>query len=233
MQRYRVHDYTYKSSDLLNALTIYMIMYALQGVAPVDLASLRIEDLKLEEMNSNDLNLYDIVNDNKQFRQQIKENTIIKYYSIADNRNKTGSEINIKVKYDILHPLIKDYMYKRDGTLKDKTDYLLNVYEKERIYTDKQRESRRSNYFSDLNKQIKDYLKENGQDFFERFSYYTARHTYLTIGYRLGIKANVMAQLAAHNEAELQTYFAGFDDITILEANDRIFNAIKINKALL
>lgn len=225
MQRYRVHDYTYKSSDLLNALTIYMIMYALQGVAPVDLASLRIEDLKLEEMNSNDLNLYDIVNDNKQFRQQIKENTIIKYYSIADNRNKTGSEINIKVKYDILHPLIKDYMYKRDGTLKDKTDYLLNVYEKERIYTDKQRESRRSNYFSDLNKQIKDYLKENGQDFFERFSYYTARHTYLTIGYRLGIKANVMAQLAAHNEAELQTYFAGFDDITILEANDRIFNA--------
>ena len=115
-------------------------------------------------------------------------------------------------------------MYKRDGTLKDKTDYLLNVYEKERIYTDKQRESRRSNYFSDLNRQIKDYLKENGQDFFERFSYYTARHTYLTIGYRLGIKSNVMAQLAAHNEAELQTYFAGFDDMTILEANDRIFN---------
>lgn len=227
LKQYNIYDYTYSRTDLLNALTTYLIMFALQGLAPVDLADLKISDLKIKTINSEELNIEEALKNKESFKEKFEKNKVMKYFSILDNRKKTGRNINIKVPYDILYPLIKNYQFKKDGTPKSNNDYLLNIYSIEKEYTEQQKEARRTNYFTKMNEAIKKYLKENKQEFYDGFSFYSARHTYLTIGNKMNIGQNVLAQLAAHDEKSLQNYLSNFDDITILDANEKIWSMTK------
>jgi hypothetical protein len=132
--------------------------------------------------------------------------------------------LKIIVNYDILHPLIEDYLYKEDGTLKNSNDYLINVFQSNKTYTDKQIHNRKNDAFVALNKTLKTYLGDFRKMDISNFNYYTARHSYLTIGNYMGISQNILAALAGHTEVALQNYLKEFEDIKILEETTKIWN---------
>jgi hypothetical protein len=151
-------------------------------------------------------------------------NEIKKYYSIKTRRKKTGKLLKIIVNYDILHPLIEDYFYRLDGTQKGENDYLINVFQSDKTYTDKQIHDKKNVAFVALNKTLKTYLGDFRKMDISNFSYYSARHSYLTIGNYMGISQNILASLAGHTEVALQNYLKEFEDIKILEETTKIWN---------
>jgi hypothetical protein len=227
-----IYDYTYNFSNIINALSIAMCIYYLQGLARSDLSKLKVGDLEVKVFRGEELDVSgwsDCIDDPSKKDEMLKklkktlENKPRKYYSIKTNvRTKTGRPIKIVQFCDIINPYLQDYFYREDGTKKDKNDYLFNIFENGKVYTDKQRTIRINNCFSKMSKAIKDCLKTNNQDF--HFDFYSIRHTYLTNGNKAGVAHNILAKNAGHNEVELDTYLADFDDETYLKANETIAN---------
>ncbi|KAA6338639.1 hypothetical protein EZS27_013382 [termite gut metagenome] len=217
-------NYTFDFNNTLNALSIYLIMYCMQGIAPIDLILLRIKDFELKEYETKPFDYVGVKDYSDLVNRLGTNNEIKKYYSIKTRRKKTGKLLKIIVDYDILNPLIEDYLYKEDGTLKNSNDYLINVFQSDKTYTDKQTHDQKNVAFVALNKTLKKYLGVfRGMDI-SNFSYYSARHSYLTIGNYIGISHNILASLAGHTEGALQNYLKEFEDIKILEETTKIWN---------
>ncbi|KAA6318093.1 hypothetical protein EZS27_031851, partial [termite gut metagenome] len=247
------NTYTYELNNPLNALSIFLMMYAMQGIAPCDIALLKVKDFKVSGsippiINDDSFNnIYDLIirdeNSNlakhyltrftkQQFKELAKRKKSLaqydkeneKIYCIKTVRKKTGKLVDIEQYYDILNPLIEDYFYKLDGTEKNENDYFLNVFKTDKTYTDKQIYIKTKVAFLQLNKTLKEYLgKIYGFDV-SNFSYYCARHSFLTIGNYLDVPFGLLAELAAHDHTSLQNYLKGFEKKPKLEANRKIWN---------
>ncbi|KAA6332874.1 hypothetical protein EZS27_018666 [termite gut metagenome] len=217
-------NYTFEFNNTLNALSIYLIMFCMQGIAPIDLILLRIKDFELKEYETHPLNYIGVEYYSDLTNKLGSKNEIKKYYSIKTRRKKTGKLLKIIVNYDILYQLIEDYLYKEDGTKKNSNDYLINVFQSDKTYTDKQVHDQKNVAFVALNKTLKKYLGVVRKMDISNFSYYSARHSYLTIGNYMGISQNILASLAGHTEVALQNYLKEFEDIKILEETTKIWN---------
>jgi hypothetical protein len=75
-------NYTFDFNNTLNALSIYLIMYCMQGIAPIDLILLRIKDFELKEYETHPLDYIGVEYYSDLQSKLGTNNEIKKYYSI-------------------------------------------------------------------------------------------------------------------------------------------------------
>ena len=240
----RDYRLTYMMHNVCNGIMIYMLDYFFQGISPVDLANLKMGDLEIkssikEKMKG--MQPDEVVN---QFKGLSKEEWInklkemddkdVKYITLPNGlfRKKTSSEAHLVIPlYKELEGILKYYRYKKDGTLKDKDDYLINFLSKDKQRTAKQQVERIANCGFSLKKgMIKEFEKldidKNILDEFREMSLYSMRHTYITVGLRIGIDKEQLANMAGHSVDEQATYFDGYFDHQLLANNLKIYNSL-------
>ena len=240
----RDYRLTYMMHNVCNGIMVYMLDFFFQGLAPVDLANIKMGDFEIkskikEKMKNKTPN--EIVN---QFRGLSKEEFNVKMKELNDNdiryivlpnglfRKKTSSEAQLVIPITKeLEQILNFYRYKKDGTLKEKDDYLINFLSKDKQRTQKQQVERISNCVSYLKKgMIKEFEKldiaNNIMDEFKEMSLYSMRHTYITVGLRNGINKEQLASMAGHSVNEQATYFDGYFDHQLLENNLKIYNSL-------
>lgn len=240
----RDYRLTYMMHNVCYGIMIYMLDYFFQGLAPVDLANLKMGDLEIkssikEKMKG--MQPDEVVN---QFKGLSKEEWInklkemddkdVKYITLPNGlfRKKTSSEAHLVIPlYKELEGILKYYRYKKDGTLKDKDDYLINFLSKDKQRTAKQQVERIANCGFSLKKgMIKEFEKldidKNILDEFREMSLYSMRHTYITVGLRIGINKEQLANMAGHSIDEQATYFDGFFEHQLLANNLKIYETL-------
>lgn len=227
------NDFTYRQSNLINATYILFIDFFLQGLSPIDLAGIKIKDIEI-------IDLYDSEIANLSFSEVMargdKYKQVEKYRGkkclvLSDKyRTKTGKKVDIVLDYnDSIQRLFAPYFLDKNGNPKTQDDYLLNVFDKNKSRTDKQIHSRLSNYFTHLSAVIKQFGESSGdivKNDLINFSYYSVRHTYITIGLQQGIDRSQLAIMAGHSLQEQDTYFGGYKKSQIYENSILMFNTL-------
>ncbi|HEY9542471.1 hypothetical protein [Prevotella sp.] len=239
------YELTYMMHHPCNGIMVYMLDLFFQGLAPVDLANLKWGDLEIKSKLENKLKAMQPNETIKYFEgcskeevrvklKKLKENDI-KYITIPNGlfRQKTSSEVQIVIPLTKeLESLLEFFKYKKDGSLKREDDYIVNILDKDKARTAKQQVERVSNCVTFLKEGMlramaKEDIPENIMKEFENMSLYTMRHTFVTVGLRLGIDKEQLANMAGHSVDEQATYFDGFHENTILENNLKIYNSLK------
>lgn len=240
----RDYKLTYQMHHACNGIMVYMLDFFFQGLAPIDIANIKMGDLEIKSRlkeKTKGMQPIEVVN---QFKGLSKEEMKIKLKELNDNdikyivlpnglfRKKTSSEAHLVIPLSKeLESILKFYRYKKDGTLKDKDDFLINFLSKDKQRTQKQQLERISNCVSFLKKgMIKEFenidVDKNILDEFREMSLYTMRHTYITAGLRIGIDKEQLANMAGHSVDEQATYFDGYFDHQLLENNLKIYNSL-------
>lgn len=240
----RDYKLTYNMHHACNGLMVYMLDFLFQGLAPVDLANIKMGDLEIksrlkESMKNKQPN--EIIN---KFKGLSKEEMKIKLKEMNDKdvkyivmpnglfRRKTSSEAQLVIPITKeLEGILKYYRFKKNGTLKDKDDYLINFLSKDKTRTAKQQVERVANcgYFL-KSAMLKEFEKldiaNNILEEFREMSLYTMRHTYITAGLRIGIDKEQLANMAGHSVDEQATYFDGFFEHQLLANNLKIYQSL-------
>lgn len=192
------HDYDY-------SLGIFILMIAFQGIAPIDIAKLKIKDIKIEILDTINFDVEDSLNDPEYENYYRNNNEQIKVASLTYFRTKTGIKVDICTDYFSIEPII-DYFTKG----KNKNDYLINCLDARKEYTDKQIQSRVSNWFTEqvkiLNKALEERSKNKENKFppIKHFTYYSARHTFINALNNMNISHNMIRKLIGHKDNTLE-----------------------------
>lgn len=194
------HDYDY-------SLGVFILMIAFQGIAPVDIAKLKVKDLKTEILNSIDFDVEDNLNNPEYNNYYCNNNKQIKVVNLTYFRTKTGIKVDICTDYFTIEPII-DY-FKKD---KSQNDYLINCLDVNKEYTDKQIQSKVSSWFTEqvqiLNKAL-ERKSENDDDFpkIKYFTYYSARHIFVNILNDMDVSHNKIRKLIGHKNSILEKHY--------------------------
>lgn len=240
----RDYKLTYMMHNVCNGIMIYMLDYFFQGLAPVDLANIKMGDLEIKSSlkeKTKNMQPNEIINQFKGLTREEQKNKLkemndndIKYITLPNGlfRKKTSSEAQIVIPLtQELKQILDFYRYKKDGTLKDKDDYLINFLSKDKQRTAKQQVERVANcgYFL-KSAMLKEFEKldiaNNILEEFREMSLYTMRHTYITVGLRIGINKEQLANMAGHSVDEQATYFDGFFEHQLLANNLKIYQSL-------
>ena len=240
----RDYKLTYMMHNVCNGIMIYMLDYFFQGLAPVDLANIKMGDLEIKSSlkeKTKNMQPNEIINQFKGLTREEQKNKLkemndndIKYITLPNGlfRKKTSSEAQIVIPLtQELKQILDFYRYKKDGTLKDKDDYLINFLSKDKQRTAKQQVERVANcgYFL-KSAMLKEFEKldiaNNILEEFREMSLYTMRHTYITVGLRIGINKEQLANMAGHSVNEQATYFDGFFEHQLLANNLKIYQSL-------
>lgn len=235
---------TYNMHNVCNGLMVYMLDFFFQGLAPVDLANIKMGDIEIKSRikeKTKNMQPSEVVN---QFKGLTKEEMKIKLKEMNDKdvkyivlpnglfRKKTSSEAQLVIPITKeLEGILKYYRFKKNGTLKDKDDYLINFLSKDKQRTAKQQVERVANcgYFL-KSAMLKEFEKldiaNNILEEFREMSLYTMRHTYITVGLRIGINKEQLANMAGHSVDEQATYFDGFFEHQLLANNLKIYQSL-------
>lgn len=240
----RDYRLTYMMHNVCNGIMVYMLDFFFQGLAPVDLANIKMGDLEIKSRlkeKTKGMQPIEVVN---QFKGLSKEEMAIKLKEMNDNdvkyivlpnglfRKKTSSEAQLVIPLTKeLEQILKFYRYKKDGSLKEKDDFLINFLNKDKQRTQKQQVERIANCVYFLKKgMIKEFeridIANNILEEFREMSLYTMRHTYITVGLRIGINKEQLANMAGHSVNEQATYFDGYFDHQLLSNNLKIYQSL-------
>ena len=240
----RDYKLTYQMHHACNGIMVYMLDFFFQGLAPIDIANIKMGDLEIKSRlkeKTKGMQPIEVVN---QFKGLSKEEMAIKLKEMNDNdvkyivlpnglfRKKTSSEAQLVIPLTKeLEQILKFYRYKKDGSLKEKDDFLINFLNKDKQRTQKQQVERIANCVYFLKKgMIKEFEKldiaNNILDEFREMSLYSMRHTYITAGLRIGINKEQLANMAGHSVNEQATYFDGYFDHQLLSNNLKIYESL-------
>lgn len=240
----RDYQLTYNMHNACNGIMVYMLDFFFQGLAPVDLANIKIGDFEIksrlqEQLKNKQPN--ELINKFKGLTKEEMKNKLkemkdndVRYITLPNGlfRKKTSSEAQLVIPVTKeLEGILKFYRYKKDGTQKDKDDYLINFLSKDKTRTAKQQVERIANCVFSLKKgMIKEFEKievdKNIMDEFKEMSLYSMRHTFITMGLRIGINKEQLANMAGHSVDEQATYFDGYFDHQLLSNNLKIYHSL-------
>ncbi len=187
------------------ALGIFVLGIAFQGLAPVDIASLKVGQLKFLTISPppacNSKHGAEIgIND-------FHYNEAIDVIIVKTARQKTGQEVMIVAASNPIKPFI-------DHLIQDKVkdDYLLPCFDKKRDYTESQRQDRLSNYFHKLSKDLNKALEtsdvnrdDTGE--FRKITYYYARHAFCNLIDGLDVPRHLIQHMIGHRTSVLETNY--------------------------
>lgn len=199
------------------AVFLFVLHIAFQGIAPVDMANLRVKDLVVEKIQTEETDLLQEREKNEQNKPETVEILNIKLY-----RQKTKTYVNI-ITYKKYIQEILEYFTKN----KAENDYLIDCLNAKKTYTEKQRESRIGGYYNWLTKVLNNYYKETCERnnlTYKHITYYMARHTFINKLYSMQVPENTIKRLIGHKDSTLQRYYVA-DVQKIEQANiiEKIF----------
>lgn len=222
--------YPFITNNYFNALNLFLIMVAFDGLSPIDLSLLRMSDLEKKKYNVVPLDWMRI-HDEKYNKEYNSTNQIIEYYSINLLRKKSKGQVDIKLPCALINFLIGPYIINQDKTIKKGNDFVFNVFDNNTFdkLTDKQRYSRMSNYWNTLatalNINIRDNVNAPAELKEKKITFYVARHTALNVLLDKGASIEEVAKMAGHNVETLKkSYLGEYDVRKKVEANMKVWS---------
>lgn len=187
------------------ALGIFVLDIALQGLAPVDMALLKVKSLRFGI-------------------QDMEDGTQVKILAVNTLRKKTGNPVTIVTSMRGIEAFIMALIA---GLSED--DYLIPCFSASKSYTASQRQNRLSNYFnrtsSFLNKAMSQYYKERNLGTPRRITYYYARHAFCNLVDSLDIPRHLIQHMVGHRSTVLEkSYLRPITSAEQAEISDRMLS---------
>ena len=188
------------------ALMLWILHFAFQGLAPVDMANIRLRDLSIETLNTIDYNPIKAQEQANYEEWYNTHNERIQVVTATLFRHKTRERIDIATDYESIKPIL-DYFMKN----KTQDDYLIDCFNKDKEYA-----PQRLNYYyftkaENLNKYIS---KINQLPIFsnkgievKRITYYSARHTFINKASSLNVEYDTIRKMIGHKRTTLEQYY--------------------------
>lgn len=163
------------------AFALFMLDVAFQGLAPTDLASLRVRDLSFRSLTG-------------ETGGEALEGVVIDTV-----RRKTGVPLRIVAWLPAVRPLI---LPMTEGRAPD--DYLIPCFDRNREYTDAQRQSRLANFFGRMSGLINRELKASRPSGAGRVTFYYARHAFCNLADSLDMPRHLIQKMVGHRQTVLE-----------------------------
>lgn len=200
------YEYLAEYNRMDKALMLWILHFAFQGLAPVDMATIRLRDLNIETLNTIDYNPIKAQEQAGYEEWYNEHNERIQVITATLFRHKTSGRIDIATDYQSIKPILDYFM-------KDKTqdDYLIDCFNKDQEYA-----PQRLNYYyfamaENLNKYIS---KINQLPIFQdkgievkRITYYSARHTFINKASSMNIEYDTIRKMIGHKRTVLEKYY--------------------------
>ena len=182
------------------ALGLFMLNIALHGLAPYDLANIKIEDLKLENIEEIDVNNELLLNDEK-YRIDVERRQCCRLVINIDvYRSKTGKYVPICVDYFTIRHLLYHFC---KG--KKREDYLIDCFSIDREYTEKQKHNRCGAYFSSNSKSLNTFL--HAWEISNTITYYIARYSFINALDNMDIPHSLIRKMVGHRDNTLEKVY--------------------------
>lgn len=185
------------------ALAIFILDIAFQGLAPVDLASLKINQIKIRSISQS----YSGHGNSPELETGHETDRPIEVVFIRTSRQKTSQHVTVVSALEPIKPIIDNLM---KG--KEQDDYLLPCFLINKTYTPEQRQDRLANYFYKLSSNLNKALKEENIDRDEmgdtrRVTFYYARHAFCNLIDGLDVPRYLIQHMIGHRTTVLETNY--------------------------
>ncbi len=195
----QIEDYT------TYALGLFILDIAFQGLAPVDLANLKVKSLNFKTMHN-------IEKNNRRYNDEFYRNEYdsnhksLDVVTVSTSRKKTGRPVEIVASVAGIEPFIRKLI---NG--KSPEDYLIDCYETGREYNLSQRQNRLANYFNKIaryfNSGIKEYYRKHELGKSKRITFYFARHAFCNLVDSFDIPRHIIQMMVGHRSSVLETSY--------------------------
>lgn len=194
------------------AVGLFLLSYNMQGLALVDLLTLKKSDFQLYNYSNKSALQNNLLN------PQSKQ-----YFRVETQRNKTGKNVTIFIPIDqfmMFCNIIFNQHFNPDSIEND--DYFFPVFDKK--MTEIEVFKRKQILQVMLNRKLKSFAKKVGIN--SDITFYTARHSFASILNWNGINPSLIAQMMGRDVTDIQVYLKQFNDNQIIESLQYI-NKIK------
>lgn len=208
-----------------DAMMLWMLHLAFQGVAPVDMGNLKVGDFKFDKVYKIRPNI-EKYNNEPDYKEQVdRDQEVREVVKLRFNRDKTSTPVTVVVDRESVEPLLEYYIYGRD-----KNEYVLPI-RKEGMDNETFTKKRKS-YYGNKIKRINVYMKWYCKFFevppLQHITYYQARHAFINMLNDLDphkfpqtLLKRMVGQL---DDVMNQYYIKPVDEWICTEATREIFN---------
>lgn len=188
------------------ALGIFILDIAFQGLAPVDLANLRVKSLKFSTIHAFEKNPRKYRDDDEYRRMYDSPENRLRTVTFSTTRKKTGRPVQIVASTLGIECFIRKLMAGKDGD-----DYLLSCFDKTITYSASQRQNRLANYFNmmarNLNKGISRHYVKHNLGISRRVTFYFARHAFCNLVDGMDIPRHIIQNMVGYRNSVLETSY--------------------------
>ncbi len=188
------------------ALGVFILDIAFQGLAPVDLANLRVKALNFRTLHAFEKNPRRYMEDEEYRLTYDSPENRMKTVIFSTTRKKTGRPVQIVAATVGIEKFILGLM-----SGKGSEDYLLPCYDSSINYSVTQRQNRLANYFNmlarNLNKGLSRYYKRHDLGDHRRITFYFARHAFCNLVDGMDIPRHIIQNMVGHRSSVLETSY--------------------------
>lgn len=186
------------------AVGLFLLSYNMQGLALVDLLTLKKSDFQLYNYSNKSALQNNLLN------PQSKQ-----YFRVETQRNKTGKNVTIFIPTDqfmMFCNIIFNQNFNPDNI--DDDDYFFSVFSKEMSEIEVFKKKQILQVM--LNRKLKSFAKKIGIN--DDITFYTARHSFASILNWNNVNPSLIAQMMGRDAADIQVYLKQFNDNQIIES---------------
>ncbi|MDE7116703.1 MAG: hypothetical protein K2O56_09805 [Muribaculaceae bacterium] len=196
-------DVTKKETE---ALGLFILDIAFQGLAPVDLANLKVKSLNFTTLYALEKNPRRYMEDEKYRREYDLPENRLKVVTLSTTRKKTGRPVVIVASTIGIEGFIRKLM-----AGKNDDDYLLSCFNPSVSYSASQRQNRLANYFNmmarNLNKAVSKYYRQHNLGESRRITFYFARHAFCNLVDSMDVPRHIIQNMVGHRSSVLETSY--------------------------
>lgn len=188
------------------ALGVFVLDIAFQGLAPVDLANLKVKALSFTVIHAIDKNPRRYMEDEEYRRMYDAPQNRIRAVTLSTTRKKTGRPVHIVASTVGIECFIRKLT---EG--KNPEDYLLSCFDPTFDYSPSQRQNRLANYFNmmarNLNKALGKYYQRHNLGACRRVTFYFARHAFCNLVDSMDVPRHIIQNMVGHRSSVLETSY--------------------------
>lgn len=188
------------------ALSLFILMMAFQGLSNIDLAGIKIDDMEVKTIKkiSVDWEQYNNSNDYKERIDREQEERKVVVLSL--NRRKTTKKVEVVADYNSISPILEKFV---EG--KNPEDYLLTCFSGKTQGNKEKEIQRSSNFYSRYKKILNDYLEDFcklwGYPKIENLTYKQARSAFANEVDNMDIPHNLIQKMLGHRQTVLEKHY--------------------------
>lgn len=185
------------------ALGLFILDIAFQGLAPVDLANLKVKSLNFTTLYAFEKNPRRYLEDERYRREYDLPENRLRVVTLSTTRKKTGRPVVIVASTIGIEGFIRKLMAgKKDD------DYLLSCFNPSVCYSASQRQNRLANYFNmmarNLNKAVSKYYRQHNLGENRRITFYFARHAFCNLVDSMDVPRHIIQNMVGHRSSVLE-----------------------------